>query len=217
MAHKPPNEIVSAFTEEQASRLTGITVNQLRYWDKTRLFCPQFAAADRRAPFSRVYSFQDIAALRVLNVLTKQYSVSVQHIREVAKRLCSMDNGAWARTTLYVLKRKVNFVDPADGKQKEIVSGQYAIGIPLEKVVSDTKRDVQQMSERSSSMIGTVETHRHVVSNSPVIAGTRVPVKAIKSFADAGYTVEQIRSEYPTLTREDIEAAISYKSKNKAA
>lgn len=217
MAEMPANEIVSAFTEDQASRLTGISLNQLRYWDKTRLFSPQFAAADRRMPYSRVYSFQDIAALRVLNVLTKQYSVSVQHLREVAKKLCAMDNSAWARTTLYVLKGKVNFVDPTDGKQREVVSGQYAIGIPLEKVVSDTKRDVREMSERKPEMFGKVEKHRFVASNVPTIAGTRIPVKAIKSFAGAGYTIEQIRAEYPSLTEADIKAAIAFDLKTKAA
>ena len=126
-------KVIAAFTEEQASRLTGITVHQLRYWDKTKLFSPQFAAADRRLAFSRVYSFQDIAALRVLNVLTKQYSVSVQHLRDVARKLCAMDNSAWIRTTLYVLKGRVNFIDPSDGKQREIVSGQYA-GSSLNRV-----------------------------------------------------------------------------------
>lgn len=217
MGEESANMVVSAFTEDQASRLTGISVHQLRYWDKTRLFCPQFAADDRRSPYSRVYSFQDIASLRVLNVLTKQYTVSVQHLREVARKLCAMDNGAWARTTLYVLKKKVNFVDPADGKQKEVVSGQYALGIALEQVMLDTKRDVQQMSERNAAMIGKVEKHRFVASNVPVIAGTRIPVKAIQSFSQAGYSIEQIRAEYPTLTEEDIKAAIAFKSKIRAA
>jgi uncharacterized protein (DUF433 family) len=153
----------------------------------------------------------------VLNVLTKQYSVSVQHLREVAQKLCAMDNGAWARTTLYVLKKKVNFVDPSDGKQKEVVSGQYAIGIALQKVVSDTKRDVQEMSHRDSVTIGKVEQHRFVASNAPVIAGTRIPIKAIQSFSKAGYTLEQIRAEYPTLTEDDIKAALAFQSRSKAA
>ena len=217
MINHSVNQVVSAFTENQASRLTVISVHQLRYWDRTQLFSPQFAAKDRRSPYSRVYSFQDIAALRVLNVLTNQYSVSVQHLREVSRKLCSMDNGAWARTTLYVLKKKVNFVDPEDGKRKEVVSGQYAIGIDLEQVMSDTKRDVEKISVRESDKIGKIEKSRFVVSNSSVIAGTRIPVKAIKSFADAGYSVEQIIREYPSLSAEDIVAAISFKSQIKAA
>jgi uncharacterized protein (DUF433 family) len=44
----------------------------------------------------------------------------------------------------------------------------------------------------------------------PVIVGTRIPPRAVKSFHEAGYTVEGIREQYPTLTVEQIEAAIAY-------
>ena len=216
MSSADPKTVVSAFTEDQASRLTGVSVHQLRYWDRTKLFVPEFADENRRVAYSRIYSFQDIASLRVLNVLTKQYSISVQHLREVAKKLCSMDNSAWVRTVLYVLKKRVNFIDPEDGKQKEVVSGQYALGIPLEQVVSDTKRDIAALSKRDPSKEGNVEQNRFIASNAPVVAGTRIPVAAIQSFANAGYTVEQIMKEYPSLTKADIQSAISFK-KNRAA
>lgn len=208
--------VVSAFTEEQASRLTGVSVHQLRYWDRTKLFVPEFAEPNRRVAYSRIYSFQDIASLRILNVLTKQYSISVQHLREVAKKLCRMDNSAWSRIVLYVLKKRVNFIDPEDGKQKEVVSGQYALGIPLEQVVSDTKRDIAALSTRDPSKEGRIEQNRFIVSNSPVIAGTRIPVAAIQSFADAGYTIEQIMKEYPSLTKADIQTAVSFKKQRAA-
>lgn len=210
MSSAEPMTVVSAFTEEQASRLTGVSIHQLRYWDRTKLFVPEFADENRRAAYSRIYSFNDIASLRVLNVLRKQYSISVQHLRDVADKLCEMDNSAWARTVLYVLKKRVNFVDPEDGRQKEVVSGQYALGIPLEKVVSDTKRDIAALSVRDPAAVGNVEQNRFVVSNAPVVAGTRVPVAAIKSFADAGFTVDQIIKEYPSLTRADVQSAISF-------
>lgn len=35
--------VVSAFTEEQVSRLTGISHRQLRYWDSTKFFVPSLA------------------------------------------------------------------------------------------------------------------------------------------------------------------------------
>jgi uncharacterized protein (DUF433 family) len=212
-----PNQVVSAFTEDQASRLTGVSVHQLRYWDRTGLFSPQFADENRRAAYSRVYSFLDITALRVLNVLTKQYSVSVQHLREVAEKLCALDNGAWSRVTLYVLKRRVNFDDPKDGRQREIVSGQYSIGIPLETVVSDTRRDIKGLSERDTGQIGKIQRNRNVSHNAPVISGTRIPVRAIKNFYEDGYTVEQIIAEYPSLSAVDVIAAIEFEQGNKAA
>lgn len=217
MTTRSANQVVSAFTEDQASRLTGVSVHQLRYWDRTGLFSPQFADENRRAAYSRVYSFMDITALRVLNVLTKQYSVSVQHLREVAGKLCSLDNGAWSRVTLYVLKRRVNFDDPEDGRQREIVSGQYSIGIPLEKVVSDTRRDIKTLSERDAAQVGKIQRNRNVSHNAPVISGTRIPVRAIKNFHEDGFTVEQIIAEYPSLSAADVTAAIEFEQGNKAA
>jgi len=217
MAKESSNNIISAFSEEHAERLTGISVHKLRYWDRTHFFTPTFANENRRLPYSRIYSFNDIAALRVLAVLTEQYNVPLQHLRQVAKRLGEMDNNAWARTTLYVLKRKVLFHEPESGRQREVVGGQYAIGIPLEKIISDTKRDVKTLSERSKEQIGKIERHRYISHNSPVLAGTRIPVTAIKRFADDGYSIKQIRAEYPTLTEADIKAAIEYSGAEKAA
>jgi uncharacterized protein (DUF433 family) len=200
--------VISAFSEEQTSRLTGISATRLRYWDRTSFFSPSFAAENRRLAFSRVYSFTDIAALRVLSVLINQHNVPVSHLRRVSEKLGSMDNGAWHRTTLYVMNRKVIFDDPEDGYQREVVSGQYMIGIPLEKVMSDTMKDVQTLSKRDPSQIGYVTQNRLVSHNSTVVAGTRIPIKSIIEFGKAGYSIEQIIKEYPSLTTEDIKAAL---------
>lgn len=210
-------EIVSAFTEGQASRLTGVSVRQLRYWDRTGLLSPQFADENRRGAFSRIYSFVDVKALRVLHALRGEHGVSLQHVREVGRKLAALDNGAWSRVTLYVLKRRVAFHDPQDGKQREVVSGQYCIDLPLAKVDSDLRRDIAALSVRDSAQIGKIRRNRHVSHNSPVIAGTRIPVRAIKNFHEDGYTTEQIIAEYPSLTAADVTAAIHFDPNAKAA
>lgn len=48
------------------------------------------------------------------------------------------------------------------------------------------------------------------MSGDPCIRGTRIPVRAIKSFANAGYSPADIIREYPGLTPEQIEAAVRY-------
>lgn len=209
--------IISAFTEEQVERLTGLSKSQLRRWDRTHFFSPSLAYENRRSPYSRIYSFTDIAALRVLSVLRSQYGVSLQHLREVSRKLGNLDSDGWVRTTLYVLNRKVNFDDPESGRQREVVSGQYAIGLPLEKVMSDTERDVKRLSERNADQIGKIEKKRYISHNAAVVAGTRIPIRTIKHFWEDGYSVEDIISEYPSLTEADIKAAIAHKDSNKAA
>ena len=210
MMDETNNAVISAFSEEQVARLTGLSVHKLRYWDRTKFFLPTYAAENRRVAYSRVYSFMDIAALRVLAVLIHQHNVPLQHLRKVSKQLGAMDNGAWSRTTLYVFNRKVIFDDPEDGRQREIVSGQYMVGIPLETVLSDTRRDIKTLSARSDDQVGRIEKHRNVSHNAAVVAGTRIPVRSIQAFSEAGYSVDQIIEEYPTLTKADVRAALDY-------
>jgi uncharacterized protein (DUF433 family) len=50
-----------------------------------------------------------------------------------------------------------------------------------------------------------------------VVAGTRIPTRAIRNFKKAGYTVDQIIAEYPDLTPRDIEAALKYEEASTAA
>jgi uncharacterized protein (DUF433 family) len=202
--------VVSAFTEEQVERLTSIAVSRLRYWDRTDFFKPSFAASNRRSSYSRIYSFTDIASLRVIASLMNQFNVPLQHLRHVISKLGKMDNAAWVRTTLYVMNRKVIFDDAESGRQQEIVSGQYMIGIELENVLSDTRRDVASLSKRDSEKVGEIVKARNIAHNALVISGTRVPIRSIQEFADAGYSVEKILLEYPTLTATDIKAAIRH-------
>ena len=209
--------IILAFTEEQVERLTGISKRQLRYWDKTDFFTPAFVSENRRVAYSRIYSFTDVASLRVLNVLRNQYHVPLQHLRAVAKELPQMSTDKWTKTELFVLNRRVVFAEPGTNKYREIVSRQYVIGIALSVVLSDTERDVEDLNRRDESMIGKVTRSRNICHNSWVIAGTRIPVVAIKRFAEQGYSISQIREEYPTLTEADIRSAIQHEGDGIAA
>lgn len=209
--------VVSAFSEEQVERLTGISKQRLRYWDRTGFFNPALASENRRAAFSRIYSFKDVASLRVLHILREQYNVSLQHLREVAKDLPQMPDAKWTSTQLFVLERRVVFVEPGSKQYQEIVSKQYVMGIPLLVVVSDTKRDVQQLQQRNDNVVGSVTRARNVSHNAWVIAGTRIRVDTIKRFSEDGYSIEQIREEYPTLSETDIKAALEHKSDGLAA
>ncbi len=209
--------VVSAFGEEQVERLTGLSRRQLRYWDRTGFFHPAFGADDRRVPFSRIYSFKDVASLRTLRVLRNQYDVPLQHLRKVAEKLAHLADDKWTATTLYVLNKTVVFVDEDTDQFREIVSDQYVIGLPLATVMADTRRDVDQLGVRATSELGHFERHRGVMRNALVIAGTRIPVKTVARFIEDGYGVEGVLAEYPTLTRADVEAVVLHAKTQKAA
>jgi uncharacterized protein (DUF433 family) len=46
-----------------------------------------------------------------------------------------------------------------------------------------------------------------IMSGKPVIRGTRIPVETILRWLGKGVTIEKLLDEYPSLTREDVNAA----------
>jgi uncharacterized protein (DUF433 family) len=213
MVTQDSNVIVSAFTEEQVERLTAISVHQLRHWDRTGFYHPEFADENRRNPYSRVYSFKDLVSLQILRTLRNELKVSLQHLREVKDKLAHLGDDRWSKTILYVLNKKVVFHDGESDERREVVSGQFVLQIPLKVVKADMESAVRDIQKRDPKKIGTIERNRRVSHNAWVVGGTRIPVDAIMSFHKAGYGIEQIIQEYPDITRQDIMAAIEHGEK----
>jgi uncharacterized protein (DUF433 family) len=210
--------VISAFTEEQVAHLTGLSVSQLRYWDRTKFLIPSYAEENRRVPYSRIYSFKDIASLRVIGILRNQNSVSLQHLRDVAAELQRLSDDGWTTRKLYVFRKRVAFDDPETGQPREVVGGQYIVAsVVLKSVFADTERDIADLMKRPSDAIGQIARSRLINHNEPVIAGTRISTGAIKRFTESGYSIDQIMEEYPDLTREDIDAALNYEANPTAA
>lgn len=209
------SNVVAAFSEEQIERMVGLSKGRLRYWAKTEFFKPSFVE-DPRLPYSRFYSFKDIVALRTLELLRVQNNVPLQHLRKVAEKLAHLRDDLWTATTLFVVNRAVIFVNPETGQPQEVVSGQYLLGIPLKKIIDDTTENIVTFRQRPERTIGQISQSRAIIRNAPVIAGTRIPVGAVKRLSEDGYSVEKIIAEYPDLRPEDVEAALRY-GKVKAA
>lgn len=71
---------MEGFTALQASRFTGCTGNQLRYWDKISLVKPTVQATGGRPGVRRLYSFRDLVALKVVKSLLDE-GMSLQRVR----------------------------------------------------------------------------------------------------------------------------------------
>ena len=204
------SSVIAALSEDQVERITGLTKRQLRYWAKTGFFKPSFVEDNPRLPYSRFYSFKDLVGLRALEMLRVQKSVPLQHLRVVAEKLSHLGDDLWSSTTLFVVDRKVVLVNPETKTSEEVVSGQYLLGIHLGKIIEDTYDDVVALRQRAPESIGQVDRSSGVLRNAWVVAGTRIPVHAIKSFHEHGYSVSEIIGEYPDLTSEDVEAALNH-------
>lgn len=209
------DNVIAAFSLDQVSRLTGLSDSQLAGWDREGFFQPSLAYSQRRSPYSRIYTFEDVVGLRTLSILRGR--VSMQHLKRAAERLKQHSGRPWSELTLYTLNREVHFKRPDTGQIEAAVSGQYGATIPLDSVAEEMREKANKLRERDSDKVGTIERHRFVMGNAPVFGGTRISVDGVKSLLAAGFSTDAILAEYPDLEAADVKAAKRYKDLTRAA
>lgn len=204
-------DVIRALTADQVVRLTDLSHAQLRYWDRTEFFKPAYGD-NPRAPYGRVYSFRDVVGLRTLGVLRKYHKIPLQQLRKVARQLSQYNESPWSKLTLYVFRGEVHFREPETEKLRGALSGQYT-HIRLQSIIQDIVAEAEKLKHRTSAQIGRIERNRYIVHRAWVVAGTRIPTKAIWNFTKAGYSPEGIIREYPLLTVQDIDVALAHEKK----
>lgn len=209
-------QVLRAFTDEQVVRLTGLSKGQLRAWDNKQFFAPHYGYADRSAPYSRIYSFQDVVGLRTIYKLRNEHHVSIQQLKKAATELVRRGYGHWANTKIYVVKRQVHFQPPGAKHAEGLDDGQLAM-VEVIDVIQDIEARVRELGVRAKELKGKVEQHKFVARNAPVIAGTRIPTATIRRFREDGFTISDILKQYPSLTRADVQAALAFEKKRTAA
>jgi uncharacterized protein (DUF433 family) len=208
---------LSAFTAETTSRLTGLSVRQLHYWDRIGFFTPTFADPNSRRPHSRVYSFQDVVGLRAIAML-REAGVSLQELRKVRALFAPGATEAWANRRFYTVGRRVFFAHEDAIVASSPLGQQVEPGIlDMGPVVADVQAAIRNLYRRTDDQIGNVTHDRWIMSGAPVIAGTRIPTATVAWFHRNGYTCAEIMAEFPRLTEDDIRAAIAFERNNEEA
>lgn len=214
-----PASVLGAFDEDRVAELTGLTRRQLGAWRRSGFYVPSQVTIDGRGREAWSYSFVDLLALRVIGTLRRQYNVSLQHLRDVKAQLdASTAGAAWTSTRLYVHGCKVVWWRTGDPQPEEIAAKQYLTPtLVLAEVSRDVEQFVDRLRQRKAATIGQVTRSRSIQSNAWVVAGTRVPVAAVRSLHRAGLSAPQIVEQYPTLTAKDIETALAQVDPKQAA
>lgn len=196
---------VLALSAEHVVKLTGLTMRQLAYWDAIGFFKPEHAADNRRSPNSRIYSFSDAVGLKTIGTLMNVHGVSLPHLKDVARKLEAYTSRPWSELKLRVWNRRVQFDEPETGATRDVVQGQYVL-VPIIDMIKEVELGVIHLKQRDPSLLGKFEKHKYVAHNNLVIAGTRIPAETILQYVDDGRTVDEILADFPSLTKEDIEA-----------
>src|SRR5262249_54886384 len=159
-----------------------------RYWDRTDFFSPQFVTTETGRTFGRIYSFRDVVGLRVIAVLRNDHEVPLQRLRRVGAYLKQHHSSPWSSMRLYVSGRDVAFKNRrTDRIERARVGGQEVLEITFEPVAERVRERIEKLRQRQPEELGQVTRNRYVVHNAAVIAGTRIPVSAIRNLSDAGY------------------------------
>lgn len=195
---------------EQAARLSGLSKRQVAYWDQTGVFSPSLLRTGAHAPYSRIYSFQDIVALRTLALLRQR--VSLDKLRTLGQWLKKHYDHPWSSLRFYVIGNDIAYVDPAT---QALVSSrpiqQAALTVELEPIARDASELFHSMrGQRAASELGRIVQHRYTLRNEWHVASTRIPVWAIQELAESGYSIAETLAEYPELTEEDVCAALAF-------
>jgi len=135
----------SGFGSKVVLDLTGITYRQLDYWARTRLV----GASIRQAAGSgsrRVYSFEDLVALRVIARLLDA-GVSLQAVRRAVEYLKRHTERPLATLGLIAKGKRVFALTEDPTKMIEATAqGQVVIAIDVEPIVKNLQADVTQLS-----------------------------------------------------------------------
>ncbi len=135
----------SGFGSKVVLDLTGISYRQLDYWARTRLV----GASIRQAAGSgsrRVYSFEDLVALRVIARLLDA-GVSLQAVRRAVEYLKRHTERPLATLGLIAKGKRVFALTEDPTKMIEATAqGQVVIAIDVEPIVKNLQAEVTQLS-----------------------------------------------------------------------
>lgn len=202
-----------AWTTEQVLRITGVSKRRLGYWLDKGIVGADVDEARGRGRV-RLWSFSNLVEVRVALWLRDRVSLQligkiVEHLRKrgvdqplLELRFAVVDTGKPRRPTDVVVQRE-------DGSWETPVEGQVVMEVvlPLERF-ADELRAASERDRAKRRQAGRTERRRGRMGSAQVLAGTRVPVAAIRRLHESGWSADRIIENYPGLTERDISAAL---------
>ena len=193
-------ESVVVFTEARVRALAGISQRQLRYWAKD-LARPVIDRTITAQHGVRLYDFDGVLTVLILAKL-KRRSFSLQYLRQVVAYVAT-EGLDFAQLRFAVVGSKLHFQRP-DGQWQDAHSSQLVadVVLPLEPL----RAKVRAATQRDPQSVGHFERRRGAMGSKELIAGTRVPVAAVRRYLDRGVPVAEVLEAFPSLQLQDVEA-----------
>jgi DNA-binding transcriptional MerR regulator len=154
---------MDGFTALQASRFTGTTGNQLRYWDKIGLVKPGVQATGGRPGVRRLYSFRDLVSLKVVKSLLDG-GMSLQRVRRAYEYLRS--NAALdeqlSSIKLVTDGKSIFKIATGEGEILDVLrQGQMAFFIAIDKIAHEVGDGVNEFLRDREQFVRTLRAVGH--------------------------------------------------------
>jgi DNA-binding transcriptional MerR regulator len=135
---------IEGFTSHQASRLTGCTPRQLRYWDQIGLVTPSIQRTGGRPGVPRLYSFRDLVALKVVKSLLDG-GMSLQRVRrayDYLRKKAGLESHL-SEVKLITDGKSIFRVARREGEILDALrDGQMAFFVAIDRIVQKVDADV---------------------------------------------------------------------------
>lgn len=129
----------------EVCRIVGITYRQLDYWARTGLVKPSIKDADGSGT-QRLYSFQDLAQLRIIKKLLDT-GVGLQQVRKAMGTLRDLKEPPLG-TTLVSDGSRIYSVESPEAVVDLLAKGQGVFAIAVDKIWTDLEGSLQKGSRK---------------------------------------------------------------------
>jgi uncharacterized protein (DUF433 family) len=203
----PVEDGLITLTDEHAARLAGVSLGQMRSWERAGFIKPSVERSFGPRSNVRLYGFDRLVELLVAATLVHHPGVTMSHVRTIVTRLHRRGYASPLRQVSFaVIGSEIYFRDPETGDWE---GGRRPGQIVIEQVLplDPIRAKIRSAIERDPQQSGKIERRRKTHGSKPVFAGTRVPVETVQKYITSGHSTAQILQSFPALTRADVEAA----------
>ena len=141
---------MEGFTAHQASKFTGCTPRQLRYWDQIGLVQPSVQSTGGRPGSPRLYAFRDSIALRVVALALGRRDVAAA--RATVMGVPEQEGGAWTsicpRSSSSPTGESIFKICRRDGEVMDALKdGQMAFFVAIDDIATSVPTNVRSFEE----------------------------------------------------------------------
>jgi DNA-binding transcriptional MerR regulator len=149
------------FSSKAASRIVGVSLRQIQYWDEQGFLRPSIRASGKGS--RRLYSYSDLVRLKVVKQLT-DHGLSLQKIRRCLRHLQqAMPDKIHPSGSLRYLTDGRSLFVLTDDRQRilDALNRQFVLTLGLGDLVRELDGEVRRISARRGPARARAETGVH--------------------------------------------------------